>query len=145
MNRPFLPDAGIPMNQPDRPDAPMRAEVSLRAYHEEREVFSSIGKWLYPLFELEQFLDTSSYRPESLRLEDKIVGKAAALLLVRLGIRQVRAGVLSRLGREVLEAHQVSYSAEQIVERIDCQTEILLAEVEDPDQAYRIVRARADL
>jgi hypothetical protein len=121
------------------------AEVTLRACYGEREVFSSVGKWLYPLFELERYLDASSYRPESLRLEDKIVGKAAALLLVRLGVRQVRAGVLSKLGREVLERHRVSYSAEEIVERIDCRTETLLAEVEDPDQAYRIVRGRAGL
>ena len=121
----------------------MSSEVTLRACHEEREVFSSTGKWLHPLFELEEFLDTSSYRPESLRLEDKIVGKAAALLLVRLGIRQVKAGVLSKLGRKVLEHFRVLYSAAQIVERIDCQTETLLAEVEDPEKAYRIVAARA--
>ncbi len=139
MDRPSLPD------QTDRANAPIKTEVTLRVYHEEREVFSSVGKWLYPLFELERFLVTSSYRPESLRVEDKIVGKAAALLLVRFGIRQVKAGVLSKLGREVLAAHQVMYSAEEIVERIDCRTEALLVDVEDPDQAYRIVRARAGL
>lgn len=118
-------------------------DVTLRAFHGEREVFSSVGKWLYPLFELEEFLETSSYQPETLRLEDKIVGKAAALLLVRLGIRHVKAGVLSKLGREVLERCHVLYAAGQTVERIDCQTEILLSEVEDPEQAYRIVAQRA--
>jgi len=122
----------------------MTAEVTLRAYYRQREVFSSVGKWLYPLFELEEFLDTSSYQPETLRLEDKIVGKAAALLMVRLGIRQVKAGVLSKLGREVLERYHVLCSAGQTVERIDCQTEILLSEVEDPEQAYRIVARRAE-
>ena len=121
----------------------MTAEVTLRAYLGEQEIFSSTGKWLYPLFELEEFLRTSSYPPQSLRLEDKIVGKAAALLFVRLGIRQVKAGVLSKLGREVLERHNVQYRASQIVERIDCQTEILLSGVEDPEQAYRIVAKRA--
>ena len=126
----------------------MPAEVTLRVIHVERghgerEIFSSLGKWLHPLFELEEFLRTSSYSPESLRVEDKIVGKAAALLLVRLGFRRLRAGVLSVLGRDVLERYRVSYSAGQTVERIDCQTEKLLAEVEDPEQAYRIVRARA--
>jgi zinc transport system ATP-binding protein len=121
----------------------MSADVTLRAYHEELEVFSSTAKWLHPLFELEEFLNTSSYRPESLRLEDKIVGKAAALMFVRLGIRQVKAGVLSKLGREVLERFNVPFSAADIVERIDCRTELLLAEVEDPERAYRIVAKRA--
>jgi hypothetical protein len=127
----------------DRLNAPVTGEVTLRVYHGQREVFSSIGKWLHPLFELEEFLRASSHHPRSLRAEDKIVGKAAALLLVRLGIRRVKAGVMSRLGRDVLERHRVQYSAGQTVERIDCRTEILLAEVEDPEQAYRIVRARA--
>ena len=121
----------------------MKTEVTLRAFHEQREVFTSTGKWLHPLFELEQFLRSSSHAPQSLRIQDKIVGKAAALLLVRLGIRKVRAGVLSELALEVLARHRVQYSAEETVERIDCKTEILLAEVEDPEQAYRIVAARA--
>ena len=127
----------------NRLNVPMTAEVTLRAFHGKREVFSSAGKWLHPLFELEEFLRTSSCSPQSLRVEDKIVGKAAALLLVRLGIRNVKAGVLSELGRDVLERFHVVYSAGETVERIDCQTEILLTEVEDPQQAYRIVAARA--
>jgi len=121
----------------------MTTELTLRAFHGRREIFSSVGKWLHPLFELEEFLRTSSYRPQSLRVEDKIVGKAAALLLVRLGIRNLRAGVLSELGRDMLERFHVLYSAGQTVQRIDCQTEKLLAEVEDPELAYRIVAARA--
>jgi hypothetical protein len=121
----------------------MTTETTLRAFHEEREVFSSTGKWLHPLFELEEFLRTVAYPPHSLRVEDKIVGKAAALLLIRLGIRNLRAGVLSELGRDVLKRFHVQYSAGLTVRRIDCQTEILLAEVEDPEQAYRIVAARA--
>ena len=76
-------------------------------------------------------------------VEDKIVGKAAALLLVRIGIRQVKAGVLSKLAKGVLERYGVRFSSSTIVERIDCQTESLLADVEDPEQAYRIIMARA--
>jgi hypothetical protein len=126
-------------------DTPMSAEVTLRAFRGRRQIFSSVGKWLYPLFELEEFLRASSYAPVSLRVEDKIVGKAAALLLVRLGVRHIKAGILSELGRAVLERYGVQYSAAQIVERIDCRTETLLVEVEDPEQAYRIVKARASL
>jgi hypothetical protein len=121
----------------------MNSEVTLRAFKGELEVFSSNGKWLHPLFELEEFLSASSYPPDSLRVEDKIVGKAAALLLVRLGIRKVDAGVLSKLGEEVLKRHRIRYSAVEIVDRIECRTELLLAEVEEPEQAYRIVAARA--
>ena len=121
----------------------MAAEVTFRVHYDHRQVFSSVGKWLHPLFELEEFLSTASYPPQGVLVEDKIVGKAAALLLVRLGIRRVKAGVLSELAKAVLERYDVRFSFTTIVERIDCQTEILLADVEDPEQAYRIVKARA--
>jgi len=121
----------------------MAAEVTLRVHYEGRQVFSSAGKWLHPLFELEEFLSTVSYPPEGVLVEDKIVGKAAALLLVRLGVRRVNAGVLSELAKAVLARYEVRFSFTTIVERIDCRTEILLADVEDPEQAYRVVKARA--
>jgi zinc transport system ATP-binding protein len=118
-------------------------EVTLRVYHGRQEIFTSTGKWLHPLFELEEFLLDSEYSPETLLLEDKIVGKAAALLLVRLGIRRIRAGVLSRLGLAVLENNAVQYAAEHIVQRIECRTEEILSEVEDPQEAYGLLKARA--
>ena len=83
-------------------------------------IFTSYGKWLYPLFE-----------------------KAAALLIYRLGFRTVQAGILSRLGEAVLQHHGIAYTYEQLVDRIHCQTEELLATVEDPEAAYRLVQARA--
>ena len=121
----------------------MAAEVTLRVHYDDRQVFSSVGKWLHPLFELEEFLSTVSYPLQGVLVGDKIVGKAAALLLVRLGIRRVKAGVLSELANAVLERYDVRFSFTTIVERIDCRTEILLSDVEDPEQAYRILKARA--
>ena len=122
---------------------PMSSEITLRLYHRDQLVFSSQGKWLHPLFELEEFLNSSSYPRETLRVEDKIVGKAAALLIVRLDIRQVSAGVLSTLGLAVLASHDVRLEARDTVDHIDCQTESLLADIEDPEQAYEVVRVRA--
>jgi hypothetical protein len=118
-------------------------ELTLRVRYDGRQVFSSSGKWLHPLFELEEFLSSASYPPQGVVVEDKIVGKAAALLLIRMGIRQIKAGVLSELAKAVLERFEVRFTYTTIVERIDCRTESLLADVEDPEQAYRIVKARA--
>jgi Domain of unknown function (DUF1893) len=106
-------------------------------------IFTSYGKWLYPLFELEAYLAAHPIQPESLILQDKIIGKAAALLIFRLGFQTVKAGVLSRLGEAVLQRHGIVYSYAQLVERIHCQTEELLATVEDPEEAYRLVKIRA--
>jgi hypothetical protein len=106
-------------------------------------IFTSYGKWLYPLFELEAYLADHAFEPAQLLLQDKIIGKAAALLILRMGFHTVKAGVLSRLGEAVLQRHGIVYTYEQLVDRIHCQTEELLATVEDPEEAYQLVKVRA--
>ena len=106
-------------------------------------IFTSYGKWLHPLFELEAYLADHTIEPDQLILQDKIIGKAAALLIHRLGFRIVHAGILSRLGEVVLQRHGIAYTSEQLVERIHCQTEELLTTVEDPEAAYQLVKVRA--
>jgi len=106
-------------------------------------IFTSHGKWLHPLFELEAYLLEHAWQPDNLILQDKIIGKAAALLILRMGFHTVKAGVLSRLGEAVLQRHGIAYTYEQLVDRIHCQTEELLAKVEEPEEAYRLMKVRA--
>jgi len=108
-------------------------------------VFASDNHWLHPLFELEEFLVTWRGPRQRLLVTDKIVGRAAALLLARLGIGSVHALLLSRLGREALEHFRVSYTFDRLVDRIVCRTEELLADEIDPERAYGILRQRAGL
>ncbi|OPZ27222.1 MAG: hypothetical protein BWZ02_01731 [Lentisphaerae bacterium ADurb.BinA184] len=117
---------------------------TLEAYRRRTVVFSSAGKWLYPLFELEAFLRKTRTPRASLCVHDKVIGKAAALLLARLGIRRVLADVLSQSGRQVLDAHGIRYRAGEVVERISCQTEEMLLEVSDVEEAHRLVLARIE-
>ena len=119
-------------------------QTTLALYQGDTVLFRSGGKWLHPLFELEEFLRSSGLDASGLRVRDKIVGKAAALLLVRLGLRHVDAGVLSAPAQAVLERHAVGYRFETLVERIACRTEELLREVDDPQEAYTITRAMAE-
>src|SRR5947199_8771695 len=107
-------------------------------------IFTSHSKWLHPLFELEAYLAEHAFEPAQLLLQDKIIGKAVALLIHRLKFRTVQAGVLSRLGGAVLQRHGMAYTYEQMVDRIYCQTEELLATVEEPEEAYQLVKVRAE-
>ena len=116
---------------------------TLTVLYEGSPIFTSHGKWLHPLFELEAYLAEHPIQPEDLILQDKIIGKAAALLIYRLGFRTVKAGILSRLGEAVLQRYGIAYTYELLVDRIHCQTEELLAEVEDPEEAFRFVKVRA--
>jgi uncharacterized protein DUF1893 len=116
---------------------------TLTVLYEGSPIFTSHGKWLHPLFELEDYLAEHPIQSENLILQDKIIGKAAALLIHRLGFRIVEAGILSSLGEAVLYRYEIAYSYEQLVDRIHCQTEELLAMVEDPEEAYQLVKVRA--
>src|SRR5262245_43979784 len=116
---------------------------TLTIFHNGTPIFTSYGKWLHPLFELEAYLADRAIQPETLILQDKIIGKAAALLIHRLGFRIVKAGILSRLGEAVLQRHGIVYTYEQLVDCIHCQREELLATVEDPEDAYQLVKVRA--
>jgi hypothetical protein len=118
-------------------------EPTLTVFRNGTPIFTSYGTWLPPLFELEAYLADHAFQPENLILQEKIIGKAAALLIFRLGFRIVKAGILSRLGEAVLQRHGMSYTSEQVVDRIHCQTEELRATVEDPEEAYQLVKVRA--
>ncbi len=116
---------------------------TLTVLHEGSTLFTSRANWLHPLFELERYLAKHPVQPKRLVLHDKIIGKAAAFLIHRLGFRTVKAGVLSRLGETVLQRYGIAYTYEQLVDRVHCRTEELLAEVEDVEEAYRLVKLRA--
>jgi hypothetical protein len=118
---------------------------TLEAFSGETLIFHSDGKWLYPLFELENFLATTNYEPAHLVVKDKIVGRAAALLLIRLGVGYVIAGIMSRPGKEALEKYEVKYEYERLVDRIACRTEELLIDEYDPQKAYAMLKERAGL
>ena len=119
------------------------AEITLEVLHAGTVVFSSSGKWLHPLFELEEYLDRRDYAVEEITVRDKIVGRAAALLMARLGIRHVEAGILSGFAQSVLARHGIAYSYETLVPRILCKTEELLEGVDDLEEAYQLLAARA--
>src|SRR5438270_4906863 len=88
-------------------------EPTLIIFRNGTPIFTSYGKWLHPLFELEDYLANHAIEPDKLILQDKIIGKAAALLILRMGFRTVKAGILSSLGEAVLYRHEIAYTYEQ--------------------------------
>ena len=117
---------------------------SLEVYLNDRLVFHSNGKWLYPLFELEQFIEKSGHDPKQFLVKDKIIGKAAAMILIHLGIRHIEAGIMSEVAQAALESHQIDYSYGHLVDKIKCRTESLLSEEMDPGKTYDTIREIAE-
>ena len=124
------------------PDLP--TGVTLRVWDAAGElVFESSAKWLHPLFELTDFLAT---RPDlvtrSLVLRDRVIGRGAAALILRLGIVRASAELVSQRGISLFASHGLVLEGRQTVERIDCQTEEILAGVDDLDQAWQMLAER---
>ena len=105
-------------------------------------LFSSAGRWLHPLFELERFLLTRQVDLSLAEIHDKVVGRGSAFLIVRLGVRKVHAGVLSLLGKDVLDHARVACTWDALVDEIECSTEGILRKVTDAEEAYRILAER---
>jgi hypothetical protein len=119
------------------------AEYSMELKYKDKSVFSSNGKWLYPLFDLEIFLNKQNYDPEKLVLYDKIIGKASALIIIHLGIKKVIGGIVSQPAETAFNEWNISCKTEHQVDLIECKTEKLLTEINDPEEVYRIIKKRA--
>ena len=116
---------------------------SLQVIFQENIVFTSFGKWLYPLFDLEDHLREHPLDMSQVEIRDKVIGKAAALLIMRLGAGRVYGETISELGIAVFEAADLPYSYGQRVPRIACKTEEILVDVNDLEEAYQILCQRA--
>ncbi len=120
----------------------MTSEASLEFLIGGQVLYTSTGTWLHPLFELELFLKRRGIEASQGEIRDKVIGRGSAFLIVRLGIRRAHGGMLSLLGRDVLDRAEVEYGWDTLVEEIACSTEGILRYVTDPEEAYRILAER---
>ncbi len=114
-------------------------QESLVVKQQGKVIFRHNGSWLYPLMDLEKYLEEKRIKAEDLFLQDKIVGRAAAFLIVDMGFKEVKALILSLPGKEVFDAYSVHYEYETLVDRILCRTEQMLAETGDPLEARKLI------
>jgi len=106
-------------------------------------LFESRNKWLHPLFELQEFLSSHAAGDRAdLFLHDRIIGLAAAHLILRMGLRHVKTDLASRPAVQLLQAHDVAIEALQCVNAISCITETLLKGKTDPDAIYPMLAER---
>jgi zinc transport system ATP-binding protein len=106
-------------------------------------VFETGGKWLHPLFELEDYLAGTALEVSALVLEDKIIGLGAAALIARMGFRRCRAGLLSERAIPLLEKHGVRFEWREKVERIGCMTEEIIDPASSLDDIHAELSRRA--
>lgn len=165
--------------------------TTLEVFSDDKLIFSSSGKWLNPLFELEKFLkensknilnsdgrensadgnpnagvnpyadeDSSSDRKNSflprqvvLSSHDSAIGKAAAVLTIRCGIKKINADLCSQnalnyinyLNQTLPDEEKIQITYKNLVPKLLCQTEAQLEQLFDSNQMYFLLRQRAKL
>ena len=82
---------------------------------------------------------------------DKIIGRAAAVVYVLCGIKEIYCHVISEPGVAYLAQHGISHSCHRTVERIDNRTKTDMCPMEkasfasdDPQEAYASITAFID-
>ena len=78
---------------------------------------------------------------------DRLIGKAAAMILVRGGVQAAYALTMSRAGEEYLKQHGVSVKADRVIDLISnrdntgiCPMERSVMHTEDPEEGYAILK-----
>lgn len=99
-------------------------------------------------------LDWLEQKPDFLRgacVADRVVGKAAAMLMLAGGVREIYAGVVSHYALECLAQHGVLCFYEEKVVSIRnragtgmCPMEECCLAMDDPDEAHAALRHKVD-
>ena len=108
-----------------------------------RVLFSHYGTWLHPLLALTRYLQECTYRRSTLHLYDKVVGRAAALLIVYMQIPSLSTDTLSARALSILTRYTIRYSAGRVIEKLGCATENTLQHTTEGAEAYKIIIALA--
>ncbi len=114
------------------------------AFDENKMYYSSKTKGIVPLVELCE----KNTNGKKLYLADKITGKAAALLSVKCGAKELYTGVTTKSALSVLDKHAVKTAYERLVPFIKnrsgdgkCPMESLSKDVSEPEEMYIKIKA----
>ena len=110
---------------------------------QEEILFEHDGNWLHPLFALEDFLNKENLKTEDLYLEDKLIGRGAAVLIACMGIQRCHGRVVSRKALPLAEEYNITITWDTLVDTLACQTEQILTGDMTLEESYRELSRRA--
>ncbi len=117
--------------------------LSLMVYEGRTVLFRSASKGVRPHLEA---IDAFGAHLRGTTMVDKIVGRAAALLILYSGAAKVHAGVINPGGRKLIEDAGVRLSFDKEIDhiktvdgRIYCPFEAMVQGIDNPVQAYQAI------
>ena len=112
----------------------------------ENDVYTSTKHGVAPLLEI---LYGGNDVIKNSFVADKVVGKAAALLMVKGGVKEVYADIISSHALDVFEKYKVKAYYDNLVEYIInrdktgmCPMEKAVLEVDEPNTAYDVLKKK---
>ncbi|AHE62750.1 DUF1893 domain-containing protein [Borrelia parkeri] len=115
---------------------------TLKLFKEHRILYSNMERGLKPLLEVDNFINKYIQNKEGLEIYDKVVGKAAAVIIYNIGLHNVQAGVISQPAKDFLESRGIRVSFKRLVEKINDKTENLIESLENPEEVYKYLIKR---
>lgn len=127
-------------------DILLKENHTIVIYKSDASVIVSDDRGVAPLMNL---LNEDKEQLRDSMIADKVIGKAAALLMVYAGVKEVFTPTISVLAVEVFEKHNVKITYDKVVERIInrkgdglCPMETLCLNVENPEEAFDVISRR---
>ncbi|ANF33899.1 MULTISPECIES: DUF1893 domain-containing protein [Borrelia] len=115
---------------------------TLKLFKEHRILYSNMERGLKPLLEVDNFINKYIQNKEGLEIYDKVVGKAAAVIIYNIGLQNVQAGVISQPAKDFLESRGIRVTFKRLVEKINDKTENLIESLENPEEVYKYLIKR---
>ncbi|MGF7011006.1 putative membrane protein [Lachnospiraceae bacterium PF1-22] len=120
-------------------------DCSLVLIKNEQIIHEASGPGVKPLLDL-MAEPTGRELLEGAYAVDKIIGKAAAMIMIAGGVKNVYGLTMSRMGEEYLANRHMNYRNDRIVDVISnrtgsgiCPIEKSVLSVDDPQEGYRII------
>jgi len=117
--------------------------TTLNVFNNDDLIFKSSSSWLYPLFELESFLNNNTNKFNNLSAHDTTGGKAAAALMIKLNIKRVNFNLISIKAKNLLDNNNIKVNYTKIIDKLLCKTEDLFENENSIDLIYEKIKIRA--
>ena len=131
------------MHIEDLKDILLKENHTIVIYKSDASVIVSNDRGVAPLMQL---LKEDALQLRDSMVADKVIGKAAALLMVYAGVKEVYTPTISKPAVEVFENNDIKLTYDKIVDRIInrkgdglCPMETLCLDINDPEEAFDAV------
>ena len=128
---------------------PLPPSTSLQIFNSNKLIFSSPGKWLHPLFEFGDFLKTYKGDVSDLSSHDSAIGKAAAVLSIRFGIKKIHANLISDIALNYINEKKkggtnIEVHYDKKIDKLKCMTEKEYEPITDEEEIYQRLCVRRE-